>query len=71
MSTVQNPADNNRYNCNNDVTDLAKNLMHQVLIFAEIKSNTGQESRPDDGSQAAIKHEFPEGHTTHSSRNTD
>src|SRR5690606_8157814 len=71
LSTVDNPGNNDYNNRNNHITDFTENLLHQLLVFTKVKSDTGQKRGPDDGSECAIEQEFPEGHTAHAVRNAD
>ena len=71
LSTVESPGNNYDNNRNNHITDFTENLMHQLLVFAKIKPDTGQKCGADDGSKCAIEHEFPERHMTHTCRNAD
>ena len=53
------------------MADLAKNILHQSLVFAKIKTDTGKESGPDNRTETTEKHKFPERHMAHASRNTN
>src|SRR5690606_36649169 len=71
LSTVENPDNNYHNNGNNHITDFTENLLHQMLVFAKIKSDTRQKCGPDDGSKYDIKHKYPERHMTHASSKAD